>query len=42
MLTHLWPGTSPAAVLAAADRQYNGPTSIAEMYHNLLAGQRFW
>ena len=29
MLTHLWPGTSPAAALAAAGRQYNGPTSIA-------------
>jgi ribonuclease BN (tRNA processing enzyme) len=30
MLTHLWPGTSPVAALAAASDHYDGQTSIAD------------
>jgi ribonuclease BN (tRNA processing enzyme) len=29
LLTHLWPGTDPAAALAAAGESYSGPVSVA-------------
>jgi ribonuclease BN (tRNA processing enzyme) len=30
LLTHLWPGTDPAAALAAAGESYPGPVSVAQ------------
>jgi ribonuclease BN (tRNA processing enzyme) len=31
LLTHLWPGTDPAAAEAAARRSYGGPLAVARM-----------